>query len=348
MYRDFKYLLAYTLPLSAFLGFYLGGIWSFGCTYVAFVVLPILELLLPSSTENVAEHEESNRSSLRFFDYLLYLNLPLLYIGVGLFIYQVGYGQPSTFEYTGYIFNLGTLIGTIGINVGHELGHRYNLTEKLIAQGLLLPGLYQHFQIEHNHGHHKHVATPADPASARSGESLYFFWFRSVIGQWRNAWQIQAKQMRAKGQNPLSWRNLMARFQLMNILYIVGAWYFFGQAVGLGLLAAGIAGFLLLETVNYIEHYGLSRKKLASGRYEPVSPVHSWNSNHEMGRIFLYELTRHSDHHFKATRKYQILRSHDVSPTLPTGYPGCMLMALVPPVWFWVVHKQMNKEVIGV
>ncbi|MEM6395502.1 MAG: alkane 1-monooxygenase [Bacteroidota bacterium] len=348
MYRDLKYLLAYSMPGAAFLGFYLGGIWSFGAVYLAFGILPLMESLIPSSTENVEEDEERERSSLRFFDYLLYLNLPLLYLGVGMFVYQVAYGQPTTLEFTGYIFNLGTLIGTIGINVGHELGHRYNLTERLISQGLLLPGLYQHFQIEHNHGHHKHVATPLDPATARYGESLYQFWFRSVTGQWINAWKIQAKQMRAKGQNPISWRNLMARFQLMSILYIGTVWYFFGSAAGLGLLAAGIVGFLLLETVNYIEHYGLVRQKMPSGRYEPVSPIHSWNSNHELGRIFLYELTRHSDHHFKATRKYQILRSHEVSPTLPTGYPGCMLMAMVPPIWFKVVDKQMEKEVVRV
>ena len=101
-------------------------------------------------------------------------------------------------------------------------------------------------------------------------------------------------------------------------------------------------GFLLLETVNYIEHYGLRRKKVNEKHFEQVLPIHSWNSNHTIGRLLLLELTRHSDHHYRASRKYQILRHFDDSPQMPTGYPGMMLLALVPPLWFRVMHKQIE------
>ncbi len=99
----------------------------------------------------------------------------------------------------------------------------------------------------------------------------------------------------------------------------------------------------MLETVNYIEHYGLKRKKIGDAYYEKVMPIHSWNSNHSLGRILLLELTRHSDHHYMASRKYQILRHFDESPQMPTGYPGMILLAFFPPLWFYVMHKQIDK-----
>ena len=103
-------------------------------------------------------------------------------------------------------------------------------------------------------------------------------------------------------------------------------------------------GFLLLETVNYLEHYGLQRQQKSSGRYERVRPEHSWNSNHPVGRALLFDLTRHSDHHANPNRKYPVLRHFDASPQLPTGYPGMILLALVPPVWFSVMHPHIERE----
>ena len=135
----------------------------------------------------------------------------------------------------------------------------------------------------------------------------------------------------------------MIWFQLIQVAYLVGIGLYFGWSVVPFAIAIAIIGFLLLESVNYIEHYGLRRKKMASGRYETVKPHHSWNSNHEMGRIFLYELTRHSDHHFKATRKYQVLRHFDESPQLPWGYPASVLMAMVPPLWFRVMNPLVER-----
>ncbi len=109
---------------------------------------------------------------------------------------------------------------------------------------------------------------------------------------------------------------------------------------------AAIVGFTLLETVNYIEHYGLLRLKTESGRYERVKEIHSWNSNHVIGRIVLYELTRHSDHHYKSSKKYQILDCHEESPQMPFGYPTSMVMSLFPPLWFKMMNKRVPKEMI--
>jgi alkane 1-monooxygenase len=209
---------------------------------------------------------------------------------------------------------------------------------------MLLPALYQHFFIEHNRGHHKNVATDDDPASARLGENLYVFWWRSVSGSWRNAWALEHERLEKEGKPVQSWDNEMIRFCFYQFAWLAGIWAVFDWKGLAGAIAVGVTGFLLLETINYIEHYGLRRRLLPAGRPEPVSPAHSWNSDHELGRIFLYELTRHSDHHYKSTRKYQILRHMDESPQLPFGYPASMLLALVPPVWFGVMDRRVQPK----
>lgn len=342
MYRDLKYLLAYLLPLSGYLGLYLGGIWSFGSIYVAFLILPLVELLLPARTDEHAPAEEAHRSRRPLFDYLLYFNLPLLVGAVIYLLHLVTTRQLAPYELTGMILNVGLLIGTIGINVGHELGHRSSRGEQLLAQTLLLFGLYMHFFIEHNRGHHRHVATPLDPATSRKNQWIYAFWLRSTALGWWHAWLLEAERLRQAGRSPFSVHNLMLRFQLIQLAYLGIVYAVYGFTGLWVAVAAAVFGFLMLETVNYIEHYGLVRRQTAAGRYEPVLPIHSWNSNHEMGRIFLYELTRHSDHHYRATRKYQVLRAFEESPQLPVGYPASMLLALFPPAWFMVMNPRVE------
>lgn len=342
MYRDLKYLLAYLLPLAGFAGLYLGGAWSFGSIYVAFLVLPLLEFLLPTRTDSHAPEEEENRSGRRLFDYLLYLNLPILYGAITYLLINVTTRELAGYEITGMILNVGLMIGTIGINVGHELGHRTNKWEQWLAQALLLSGLYMHFFIEHNRGHHRHVATPLDPATSRRNQTIYGFWLRSVGLSWLNGWKLEAERLRRENKAVIGIENQMLRFQLIQVVYLTAIALTFGLTGLWVAVAAAVFGFLMLETVNYIEHYGLVRRQNATGRYEPVLPVHSWNSNHELGRIFLYELTRHSDHHYRATRKYQILRVFEESPQLPYGYPACMILSLFPPVWFAVMNPRVD------
>lgn len=342
MWKDSKYLIAYLAPLAGYLGLYFGGWWSLGSIYVGFVAIPILETFLPGTPDNLSPKEESSKRSNRFFDYLLYLNIPILWGLVAYYFHLLGTQPLETYEVVCMTLNVGLVVGTIGINVGHELGHRTTQYEQFMSKFLLLSALYMHFFIEHNRGHHKHVATDEDPASARRGEVIYLFWFRSVIGGYINAWRLEFSRLSKMGKATFSWENEMLRFQLIQLAYLLTiglllGWNMIGYAV-----AIAVIGFLMLESVNYIEHYGLRRKKLASGRYEPVQPQHSWNSDHELGRIFLYELTRHSDHHFKATRKYQVLRHFEESPQLPMGYPVAILMSLIPPLWFAVMNKRVE------
>lgn len=343
MKRDLTYMAAYLVPISALLGIAWLGIWTWATFVLTFVILPILELFTPKSTQNFPAEQEEKRSKRFIFNGLLYLNAPLLFGVVGWYLWTITHIDLPFWQMAGLTFSSGIVAGANGINVAHELGHRARKSEQWLAQIMLIPSLYQHFFIEHNRGHHKNIATDADPASARLGEHVFGFWVRSIVGGWRSAWALERERLLKNGQSAFTWENAMWRYMVMQGAWLVFVGCFFGL---LGLWAAfsvALVGVLLLETVNYIEHYGLRRKILPSGIPEPVSPRHSWNSNHELGRIFLYELTRHSDHHYKSTRKYQVLRHLDESPQMPFGYPTSMVLALFPPLWF----KVMNKRVYG-
>jgi alkane 1-monooxygenase len=339
-----KYLLAYSIPIVGVLGIYYGGILSYTALLFAFVLFPVLELLLPINKENYTEPEVKNRLKNKLFDILLYLNVPIVYSSLVLTLYKISNINLTLFEIIGMTISLGIILGSNGINVAHELGHREKLFERILGKILLIPSHYTHFFIEHNHGHHLDVSTPKDPSTAKYNQNLYAFWFQTVFGTYIKAWQIQKKLNQSENRSFFSLKNDMFWFTLIQISYLIILFYFFGSVGLIVALLAGIVGFLLLESINYIEHYGLKRKLLPSGRYERVSEKHSWNSNHVLGRIILYELTRHSDHHFKSQKKYQILEYHDVSPQMPFGYPTSIVLAFFPPLWFAIMNKRIPLE----
>lgn len=341
--RDYKYLIAYLLPLSAFAGFYFRSWFSGGSVYLAFIIIPILEQFMPVRDTSFTKEEEVRRSRSRLFDVLLYLNVPILYALLGYYYFLMSEVPMRTTEMVGITINMGVVSGAMGINLAHELGHRRSAFEQMLARLMLWPSLYLHFTIEHNRGHHRYVGTLEDPATARKGETLYAFWGRSIGCSWLHAWKLEGDRLKQKGVSSWSLQNEMIRMEVGRLLYLVLVAWLFGPVVLAGILFSALLGILLLETVNYIEHYGLMRKKLPSGRYEPVEKCHSWNSNHELGRIFLYELTRHADHHFRSSRKYQVLRHFERSPQLPYGYPTSMLLALVPPFWFSLMNKRVEQ-----
>lgn len=344
--RDLKYLAAFSIPLVAVLGVYFKGYLAFATPVYAFIVLPVLELIFPVDEHNLETNKVESKLKNKLFDWFLYLNLPIVF---GVLIYgleQVASTEIQTYELVGLMFSVGIVLGVNGINVGHELGHRQATNERFIGKALLLPSLYMHFYIEHNFGHHLHAATKEDPATARYNQSVYSFWFTSTIRQYFSAWKIQNKLLKNSNQSFLSLKNDMLWYLVIEAIYLLVIFQIFGIFGLLFSFLAAIVGFTLLETVNYIEHYGLLRLKTESGRYERVKEIHSWNSNHVIGRIVLYELTRHSDHHYKSSKKYQILDCHEESPQMPFGYPTSMVMSLFPPLWFKVMNKRIPKEMI--
>lgn len=345
--KDLKYLAAFSIPIMAFIGLYLQGIYSFLTPVYGFVLIPVLELIFPLDTRNVTQEESESRLKNKIFDWLLYLNLPIVVLLVVVSLMIVTTTTLETYELIGLIFSVGIVLGVNGINVAHELGHRQSTNDRYIGKALLLPALYMHFYIEHNFGHHLHAATKEDPATARYNQSVYSFWLTSVFGQYISSWKIQKRILKTENLGFFSVKNDMLWFTIFQVAYLATTFVVFGVTGFLFALFAGIIGFILLETVNYIEHYGLLRKKLPSGRYERILEHHSWNSNHVMGRIVLYELTRHSDHHYKTSKKYQVLNCHAESPQMPYGYPTSMVLAMVPPLWFSIMNKRIPKEMIS-
>lgn len=337
--KDLKYVFAYATPLTAVIGLWQTSYWVFFTPIFAFVVVPFLETLMPVATQNLSDEEALSKNKNKFFNVLLYLNLPIVYGLVGYFLWSLSFENYSTVELIGLTISVGIVVGSNGINVAHELGHRTLQFEKTLGKLLLLPALYMHFFIEHNFGHHLHAATPEDPATAKYNQSVYSFWFTSITRQYSNAWRIQKDLLKRASLSFLNYKNDMFWYTVFQIGYLLTVYLLFGGLATLLAVCIGLMGIILLETINYIEHYGLKRSKTASGRYERVTEIHSWNSNHVLGRILLYELTRHSDHHYKAHKKYQLLEYHDVSPQMPYGYTTSMVLALLPPLWFTTMNK---------
>ena len=313
MIKDLKYLMSYSIALFAFIGISLGGFYNYLAVVFTFVFIPVLEIIVKKSDEKYTDEEKKNRNLDPFFDLLLYLNIPIVF-GIFFFSLEKLALASSVYDIIGIILSASIVMATNGINVGHELGHRKSLIARTCSKLLYLPCQYMHFYIEHNFGHHINVATPEDPATARYKQTVYSFWITSVIRTYVSAWEIQLKLLKVSKRGFFSIKNDMIFYTLFQL------------------------SFLFLETINYVEHYGLLRKKEPSGRYERVKPHHSWNSNHTIGRIVLYELTRHSDHHFKSSKKYQVLESLDECPHLPHGYPTSILLSLIPPLWFNIMN----------
>ncbi len=341
--RAIKYLSPFIIFLGAWHAFEVTG-WQVWLPLVwAWICIPVAELFINPDPANMTAAEEELARKDRTYDYLLYLIVILQYIMLVKFLFSMKSTSLSPVDIAGRIWVMGLLCGIFGINVAHELGHRVNRFEQFLAKSLLLTSLYMHFFTEHNKGHHKRVATPEDPSSARYGEMLYLFYFRTIFFSYLSAWHIANEELRKKDKPVISLHNEMIQCHLIQLALIATIYFIFGWLICLYFIAAAGIGILLLETVNYIEHYGLQRKPSGEGTYERAMPEHSWNSDHIIGRLMLFELSRHSDHHYLASRKYQILRHHDQAPQMPTGYPGMMLLALVPPLWFWLMNKKIRQ-----
>jgi alkane 1-monooxygenase len=341
--KVFKYLSPFIFFAGAWLAFTGHGwvVWMPMCW--AWILVPLTELFIKPDPQNMSAAEEELARKDRSYDLLLYLTVAIQYLLLYVFLEGISSDSLTISDRLGRIFSMGLLCGIFGINVAHELGHRVNRLEQTMAKALLLTSLYMHFFTEHNKGHHKRVATPDDPSSARYGEPVYTFYFRTIVMSYVSAWHIANDECRKKRGTAFSIHNEMVLFQLIQIGFMSFIGWYFGTSALLAFVGAAFMGIVMLETVNYIEHYGLQRKMASSGQYERAMPHHSWNSDHVVGRLMLFELSRHSDHHYLASRKYQILRHHDDAPQMPTGYPGMMLLALLPPLWFGIMNKKIKE-----
>jgi alkane 1-monooxygenase len=333
------------VPMTPFLAFGLarhtgGQGWWWLPIGLIFGFIPIMDLVVGEDIGNPPAALTEALSADRYYRWLTYLYLPLLYGALVLACWQWTGGGLGWAAQLGMLLSVGTVSG-IGINAAHELGHKREDVERWLSKIALAPTMYGHFYVEHNRGHHTKVATPPDPASSRLGESFWAFWPRTVAGGLLSAWRLESSRLRLRGRGRWTWRNDLLNAWAMTLALFGALSLAFGPAALAFLLIQAVVGLTVLELVNYLEHYGLSRQRTEAGRYEKVDRRHSWNSDRLTTNVYLYQLQRHSDHHANPLRRYQVLRSFDASPTLPTGYAGMIVLALLPPLWRRVMDHRV-------
>ncbi|MDJ0392521.1 alkane 1-monooxygenase [Rhodococcus sp. G-MC3] len=318
-------------------------------------MLPTLDLFFGPDGQNPPDEVMERLENDKYYRYCTYIYIPFqlaslvtaCYLWTADNLSWLGIdGGLGLISKIGLAISIGVM-GGVGINTAHEMGHKKASLERWLSKVTLAQTFYGHFFIEHNRGHHVRVATPEDPASSKFGESFWRFLPRSVWGSLKSAWGLEKSRMDRLGKSTWNIHNDVLNAWLMSIVLFGALTIAFGPTVLPFLVIQAVYGFSLLETVNYLEHYGLLRGKTASGRYERCAPEHSWNSDHIVTNIFLYHLQRHSDHHANPTRRYQTLRSMEGAPNLPSGYASMITVAYFPPIWRKVMDHRVLDHYLG-
>lgn len=318
------------------------NLWSWFIYLFVFGIIPVLDFIVGKDPTNPDEATEVPSLS----EEKIYRTFTLLMVPVWMWaLYYSGYkfatNDYNWFGMLGWIISIGTVGGIIAINLGHEMTHKDPKLENW-AGGLLLASVtYAGFKVEHIRGHHVHVSTPKDASSARYNQSVYTFLPNAIVKNFINAWRLENARLRRQKKKPFSVHNELIWWYAISGTFALSFALLWGWKGLLFFVAQSLVAALTLEVINYIEHYGLHRRLLENGRYERVTPAHSWNSNYFLTNIALFQLQRHSDHHAYAKRRYQVLRHYDESPQLPAGYAGMYVVAMIPPLW----KKIMNPRV---
>ncbi len=330
-----------TLPLAA-ASLAFGGWAVFLLPLFTWGLFDLLDLTLGLNTDNA--DPATADADLFWYRLITLVWAPMqLTLQFGAIRYVTQSGHLALWEQAAAFFGIGIVTGAVGIVYAHELLHQKGKGERWLADILLASVLYSHFRSEHLLVHHRHVATPRDAVTARYNQGFHRFFLRVLRecppSAWRAEAALQARAGRSAwhGSNPF-WRYAVLQSLMLSLAFALGGWT--GVALFLG---QALVAIWQLELVEYIEHYGLTRRHLGDGRYEPVQPRHSWNSAHRASNWLLINLQRHSDHHLKPGRRFPLLQTHDESaaPQLPYGYPLMGVLALVPPLW----RRAMNPRV---
>lgn len=330
--------IAYLLPPIIIISVYNRGWYAAAPIAIIFAILPALDWMaglapIPREAPDLAFN--------RWFRAVTWLWVPVQLALVTWLVATVPADNLTTPELIAATVSVGATTGAIGMTFAHELVHRRQPYERLFGSILLATSTYPHFAIEHVRGHHRHVGTPRDPATARLGESVYRFLPRSIFGGWISAWHIERRRLWEHEVRTWSRHNMMLRYLVIEAA-IYGSMAFLLGPIAVAMFAGqSLVAIVILEVINYIGHYGLLRKKASSYEYERVKPEHSWDSGNRISNWLLINLPRHSDHHMQAAKRYQSLELLPHAPRLPGGYGAMFLLALVPPLWFRVMNRRV-------
>ncbi len=349
--KRYLWMLSVLFPLIPFVGMGLmvwsGQQWTLWLPLMfVYAVIPLLDYLFPNDRNNPPEQVVPQLEADAYYRILNHLTVPLHFVTLIGGAWFVAVQDLGWFGLLGHSLMVGAISG-FGINTGHELGHKKDSMDRLAARLVLAVPFYGHFQMEHNAGHHAAVATPEDSASARFGESIYRFSLREIPGGIGRAWRLENKRLQRSGYRALSWRNEILQSYLVSTALYGGLLLAFGPAILPFLLIQTAFAWWQLTSANYIEHYGLLRKKRSDGRYERCQPHHSWNANHLASNLLTFHLERHSDHHAYPARHYQSLRHFADVPQLPSGYFGMFVLSYLPSFWYRVMDHRVLALVDG-
>jgi alkane 1-monooxygenase len=354
-YRDRKrylWLLSIFVPALANLGPLLYMLVSRNIAWlwlpVAFdyTVMPAVDYLVGEDRSNPPESAVAALEEDRYYRYITYSIVPVLWATYFFAAWFVASFSLPWYGVLALVLSSGSA-GGFSINVGHELGHKQTALERWLAKIILAPTGYGHFTIEHNRGHHRDVATPGDPASARMGEGVWRFALREMPGAVRRSWQLETARLKRLHQPVWSQHNEILQPLMITAVFYASMFVWLGIRVLPFLVLSALWANFQLTCANYVEHYGLLRRTLPDGSFERCQPHHSWNSNHMFSNWALFHLQRHSDHHTYPGRRYQSLRHFDDLPTLPNGYFGMFTLAYFPPLWFRVMDPLLLRAVNG-
>ena len=337
-WATFPFWIAFLLPPLIVVSIHNRGWFAALPIVVVFGVLPVIDAI---SGGPPFSREAPDLAFNKWFRLVTWAWVPVQLMLLWWLVGTVPLADLSLWERAAAAVSVGVATGAVGMTFAHELIHRRRGYERAFGNILLSSVTYPHFAIEHVKGHHRHVGTPHDPATARLGESVYRFLPRTVLGSIASAWRIERTRLNNQKQAIWSTHNLMVRYALIEIaIYSFIAIVLGPVSVALfaGQSAVAIA---IVEIINYVEHYGLQRKQVTPGAYEPVRPEHSWDSASRVSNWLLINLPRHSDHHMSAAKRYQSLELLPHAPHLPGGYGAMVLLALLPPLWFRVMNPRV-------
>ena len=347
-YRDRKraaWLLSCVYPLLPFAGMALHAATGYELALglplvVSYGLMPLLDALIGEDRNNPPEAVVPQLEADRYYRWLTWATVPLHFMALIGCAWWAGTHDLSWWALLMLAYVAGTDSG-LGINTGHELGHKHTAVEQWLARLVLAVPAYGHFTVEHGRGHHRFVSTPEDHASSRMGESIYRFALRELPGGMHRAWQLEAERLRAGWRSPWSVHNTMLQSYAVTAVLQLGLVAAFGWVMLPFLAVHNMVAWWQLTSANYVEHYGLLRERLPSGKYEAPQPHHSWNTNHLVTNLATFHLQRHSDHHAHPSRRYQSLRHFEQLPQLPSGYFGMFPLSYVPALWFKVMDPRL-------
>ncbi len=319
---------------SSSAGLILSPSWGLTPFIIILIIIPIFDFLLPNLNKN--DDELFSSPSYNIF---LFLTLPLLIL-----LFVAGIFVASKVDLLSACFlgaSIGMATGSVGLPAAHELIHQTGRLSQRVGIAILIFCFYGHFRVEHIQGHHLNVATKKDPASARFNENIYKYLFRCVTSSWHSAWILEKSLLQKKGGNVISLQNRVGLYLLGGIIFLVTIIGFFGLNGLLFFIGHTLIAILLLEVVEYIQHYGLERKQISNKGFEPYNECHAWNCRAAATNWSTFNLGLHCAHHKQPGKQFFLLSNKEQLMEMPAGYPIMIMLALVPPIWFQVMNPKL-------